>query len=265
MKTKLFRKLMNIKLHTPKSLSTGSGMSSMRQFMLSLLATTVSIVLTFGTAAVVDNQKKQREKRKIVMMVMYDMYNTLQIVEKNDSSIRAMMDIQCQIAEDTALFNTMKFQLAYLLPKSEFTETTEHIFSSSIESINTVGNVLFNENVAQFYLYRKNYKTAICDSITHSVVNDMIFTSLNSVLDYDFFIYAAMSNEFRACMQELFIQCKQMMGISDKEIEAYKNERDRMEEGFDDIMATKDSIEQEIVQLARRLRDATKEIDTQTP
>lgn len=48
-------------------------------------------------------------------------------------------------------------------------------------------------------------------------------------------------------------------------IEAYKNERDRMEEGFDDIMATKDSIEQEIVQLARRLRDATKEIDTQTP
>ncbi len=58
---------MNIKLHTPKSLSTGSGMSSMRQFMLSLLATTVSIVLTFGTAAVVDNQKKQREKRKIVI------------------------------------------------------------------------------------------------------------------------------------------------------------------------------------------------------
>ena len=41
---------MNIKLHTPKTLKNGSGMGSMKQFMLSLLATTVSIVLTFGTA-----------------------------------------------------------------------------------------------------------------------------------------------------------------------------------------------------------------------
>ena len=48
-------------------------------------------------------------------------------------------------------------------------------------------------------------------------------------------------------------------------IEAYKNERDRMEEGFDDIMATKDSIEQEIVQMVSRLRNATKEINIQTP
>ena len=48
-------------------------------------------------------------------------------------------------------------------------------------------------------------------------------------------------------------------------IEAYKNERDRMEEGFDDIMATKDSIEQEIVQMVSRLRNATKGINIQTP
>ena len=55
---------MNIKLHTPKSLKTGSGMSSMKQFMLSLLATTVSIALTFGTAAIIDyNKNKVRSAR----------------------------------------------------------------------------------------------------------------------------------------------------------------------------------------------------------
>ena len=37
----------------------------------------MSIALTFGTAAVVDYAKKQKEKRDIVMMVMYDMYNSL--------------------------------------------------------------------------------------------------------------------------------------------------------------------------------------------
>lgn len=44
-------------------------MSSLKQFLLSLLATTVSIALTFGTAAIIDYNKKQKEKREIVMMV----------------------------------------------------------------------------------------------------------------------------------------------------------------------------------------------------
>ena len=83
---------MNIKLHTPKSLKAGSGMSSMKQFLLSLLATTVSIALTFGTAAIVDNNKKQKEKREIVMMVMYDLHNSLKSVEKADSNLHQIMD-----------------------------------------------------------------------------------------------------------------------------------------------------------------------------
>ena len=49
---------MNVKLHTPKSLKAGSGLSSLKQFVLSLVATTISIVLTFGTAAVIDHKKK---------------------------------------------------------------------------------------------------------------------------------------------------------------------------------------------------------------
>ena len=52
---------MNIKLHTPKSLKMGSGMANMKQFLLSVLATSVSIALTFGTAAIIDNNKKQKE------------------------------------------------------------------------------------------------------------------------------------------------------------------------------------------------------------
>ena len=79
----------------------GSGMSSWRQFLLSLLATTVSIVLTFGTAAVIDHNKKQSEKREIVMMVMYDMYTSLQAIQKADTMLYQAMLIQKQIAQDT--------------------------------------------------------------------------------------------------------------------------------------------------------------------
>lgn len=78
---------MNIKLHTPKSLQTGSGMSSIKQFLLALLATTISIVLTFGTAAIIDNHKKKTAKKEMVMMVLNDFDKTIGIVESIDSGL----------------------------------------------------------------------------------------------------------------------------------------------------------------------------------
>ena len=158
---------MNIKLHTPKSLKTGSGMGSLKQFLLSLFATTVSIALTFGTAAIIDYNKKQSEKHEIVMMVMYDMYNSLKSIEECDSMIHQSMLIQKQIAEDTTMFDKLKYNMIALLPWVGYTETTERIFSTSIETINTVGNVLFTENVADFYMFRKLYKTQVCDSVAN--------------------------------------------------------------------------------------------------
>ena len=56
---------MNIKLHTPKSLKAGSGLSTVKQFVLSLIATSISIALTLGTAAIIDYQAKQKAKREI--------------------------------------------------------------------------------------------------------------------------------------------------------------------------------------------------------
>ena len=48
-------------------------LSAGKRFLMSLLATTVSIVLTFGTTAIVDRMKQRAEKREMVLMVMYDM------------------------------------------------------------------------------------------------------------------------------------------------------------------------------------------------
>ena len=132
---------MNVKVHTPESLKKGSGMASWKQFLLSLLATTVSIALTFGTSGIINYNKKQSEKRQIVMMVMYDMYSSLTSVENADASIRQSMEVQRQLAEDPARFDDLRYQMAHLMPRVDYTETTEHIFSSSIETINTVGNV----------------------------------------------------------------------------------------------------------------------------
>ena len=251
---------MNIKLHTPKTLKNGSGMGSMKQFMLSLLATTVSIVLTFGTAAIIDNNKKQKEKREIVMMVMYDMYNSLQSVQRADSMIRESMELQLQIAKDTSKFNTLKFNMIQKVPRIDFTETTERIFSTSIETINTVGNVLFTENVAEFYQARKLYKAVICDSINNRMVCNMPFVSLKGTLDFDYSYEFIVSGEIRMSMQNLFAQCKRMMDVNDEEIEAYRMERKQLQEESADESAKEDSIAKKILQLDQELREAKKKL-----
>ena len=251
---------MNIKLHTPKSLKAGSGMATTKQFMLSLLATTVSIILTFGTAAVVDHSKKQKEKREIVMMVMCDLYNSLKSMEKTDSMLHMSMDIQRQIAEDPSLFDTLRFHLAHLLPTAEFTETTERIFSSSIETISTVSNVLFTEKVAEFYLNRQLYKSNICDSVFNSFTKDSPFSTLKGLVDFDYFSYAWASNEFLFSMRDDFAQCKQIMAVTDEEINAYWEEKKMMEASMPDRTEAKDSVRNELYQLSEQIDQAKEKL-----
>ena len=181
---------------------------NLKHFLLSLLATTVSIALTFGTAAVIDHHKEQNEKREIVMMVMYDMYNSMMSIEKADASIRQSMEVQRQMAEDSSQFEQLKFQLAHLIPEADYTETTERIFSSSIETINTVGNVLFTESVADFYQMRQLYKTTICNPVYDEIIQQATFTTLNGTLDFDYSQYALMSCVILKDMRRQYAQCK---------------------------------------------------------
>lgn len=233
---------MNIKLHTPESLKNESGMASWKQFLLSLLATTISIALTFGTAAIIDYKKKQKEKHEIVMMVMYDMYNSMVSIEKADSMIRQSMEIQRQIAEDPAQFDKLRFQLIRMMPLTEYTETTEKIFSTSIETINTVGNVFFTENVAEFYQMRQLYKTSICDSISNDFMLNKPFNSIKGTLNYQYVDYAMLSSSLLKDMKHLYVQCSQMMKITDKEIETYRKKREQMEQSMSEEDEATDSI-----------------------
>ena len=167
-----------------------------KRFMLTLGATTMSIALTFGTAAIIDYNKEQNEKREIVMMVMYDMYNSVQSAEKADSNIHMAMELQRQVAEDT---------------------------------INTVCNVLFTENVAGFYQCRQLYKKEISDSVLNKLRKDSPTTSLKDFLNFSFLVDAMYSNQLMKEMRRLFEQCQQLMDVTDEDIEAYKEKRTQLD------------------------------------
>ena len=137
----------------------------------------------------------------------------------------------------------------------EYTETTERIFSSSIETINTVGNVLFTENVADFYMIRKVYKTQVCDSVFNKINVGNPFDTLKGTLDFDYKGFAILSDGLTKTMRQKYAQCKQMMEISDEEIDAYREQREQIDKGMSEEESTEPSFNK-ILQLQNSIDSA---------
>lgn len=203
------------------------------------LATTFSILLTFGTASLIDRHKQAKEKRQIVLMVMYDMDHSLNQARKCDSLIQCFVETQTRILSDTSNNNLNLASLILLTSEINYTETIENIFSSSIESIHTIGNVFFVEKTSEFYQLRKKFKDniekyngAVFDLISNinnyndSVSDFFLFEQLHS---FDSFHHFVLSSYMLADMEYLYRQCKQIMDVTDEELEVFHQMRQQIE------------------------------------
>lgn len=229
---------MNIKLHTPTTLKAGSGMSSARQFMLSLIATTVSIILTFGTAALIDYYKKQAAKKEMVMMVISDFDNTISFLERVDSSLIECRRLQHEVALHPESFDSLKqkFPPTMLWVTEKYLETTEKIFSTSIETFSTIGNVNFVNDVSSFYLARQQIKEMVLDEIKREVEAGKLIESLSTLLSIDFPGYVLGVESLVEGLREIRNNCMLRMNISEKDLSKF-NEKNK----FDNVTQDKDT------------------------
>ena len=202
-------------------------MTNLKSFMMSLAATTVSIVLTFGTTAIVNHKKKNNEKRAMVMMIMYDMRETLKEVEKCDENLNAFFDSQVDLIAHPDKFEKGYAELVSHIPTFDYTTTAENIFRSNIETINTLGNILFVEAASSFYDYRATYKDA--------VVSDFQKQACDAIVSYDRLYhfssanYPFYSHTYLLRMNDNFEQCKLMMKVKDKDLEAYSIKQQKLQ------------------------------------
>ena len=86
----------------------------------------------------------------------------------------------------------------------------------------------------------------------------MPFRTLKGTLNFDYRWDALLSGEILLDMRQLFVQCKQMMNISDEELEAYRKEREQMDKGLSDDEETMNSIWNEVNRLQEEI-DAARE------
>ncbi len=166
--------------------------SDTKQFLLTLLATTISIILTFGTSAIIDRRHKEAAKKEMVMMIIYDFDRTIEQVQYTDSVFQQASKAQQEIALHPESFS--RFQPCFLsavavFNENKFAETTEKIFSSNIETFNTLGNVNFVHEVSAFYNARQSYQERIMDTYEKEIVGSGIFSYLESLFEVDFPMY----------------------------------------------------------------------------
>ena len=214
---------MNIKLHTPKSLANGSGLATVKQFLLSLVATTISIVLTFGTAYFVDKHKKESQKREMVMMLIYDFDQSLQMMQKNDSSFQHALDAQLAVARHPEQYDSLRFLIldAIMASQASMQKTTEQIFTSSIETFNTISNAYFIKQVSSFYMSRQSYTDAVREAISGPAEKYPPAESIENFLQMDFPELVYLSGSYLEGMTNIRNICMEMMHISEKELAAF--------------------------------------------
>lgn len=247
---------MNVKLHTPKSLKAGSGIATLKQFLLSLVATTISIVLTFGTAGWLDSRKKEAAKHEMVMTILYDISSSIEKMEAVDSLLRNGFEQQVKVIENPELMKQNPFMFVSMVPEMQYSESVENIFSSNIETIDIIGNILFSENVSQIYNIRKKYRDEVVEKLRKEFMKSGI-SSYERILDLDFVTYLGIGSFFLADAKERMNVCKQMMNISDEELDAYSKKREVLFDKSRTDSITK-AIDAEMLERLMRLNDAKK-------
>jgi hypothetical protein len=202
--------------------------SSWKSFLLTLAATTFSIVLTFGTSAVIEHRKLNAEKREMVLMIMYDMRETLKEVEQIDADLKDFFEIQVDLVAHPDKLDQRYVELATKVPVARFSTTTETIFRSNIETIRTIGNILFVEAVSSFYDSREQYKTIVIDDFQSQSERALFDSKALGNLNTPNFIFY--SEAFLRSMTVDFENCKKLMKVTDDDLEVFSRQKEKLME-----------------------------------
>ena len=124
-------------------------------FLTSLLGTTISILLTFGTSALIDSKQKANTQRQTAMMVIHDIdvcIDQLEEMAKDEEKmnnamqyILAHLDQIASLPEDT-LELAMNMLIDYDPNHAIFDDAKENIFKSSQD----IWSNLDNRHVAYY-------------------------------------------------------------------------------------------------------------------
>ena len=138
-----------------------------QNFLIGVLATAVGVGLTFEVDHIVERHKQEQAKRQTAMMAIYDIddiiHNFIRYKEKDDAFYKVAMYLFTHQDElETVSMDSLWMAGEYLFFYNAIDElewadnSTELVFSGSMDAIQNLGDITFCENVQQCYLSRRN-------------------------------------------------------------------------------------------------------------
>lgn len=166
---------MNIKFRMPKLSLLLSKHTMVKELMMTFIGTTLSIILTFGTAHYVDQRNAKATGRQTAMMVIHDMDNTTKLLKDMAKEEEKYYKITKYLIEnmdeiDSLSEDTMYYIFDYITSSSEndkpfvVDESSEKVFLSSQDSWKNINNAAFIDAVHDFYALRHTHDDIINNS-----------------------------------------------------------------------------------------------------
>ncbi|MBO7561336.1 MAG: hypothetical protein J6T04_00435 [Bacteroidales bacterium] len=130
-----------------------------KEFIKICLATTISIVFTFGTAALVDSCKRVKDRKMTALMVMSNiedyarsLENMAKVMARKDTVAAWLLSLPEEDVKkaDPAYFSEPIREVIFLQVLSH-DKTAESIFSSNMDTWKNMGNFRFIDNVGDCF------------------------------------------------------------------------------------------------------------------
>ena len=225
-----------------------------RDILMSTIATTISIVLTFGTAHIIEQRQKRADGRQMAMMVIHDMDNSAsyfrEMAKQEENNFQQAQYLLSHLDDIDSIGadpvdTVLEFILKGLENQHNLDDSNERIFLSSQDTWKDIDNTMFIDAVQKFYHQRH----VIFDNINVGIFwerpipqDDYIQRQMDTrgflMEDAQYiaeklslprvrtYIEAAPSrqvyyNKYADYCQMTSIKCKFMMGFTDDEIRAY--------------------------------------------
>ena len=131
----------------------------LKDLLVAFAGTTLSIILTFGTSALVDHINRNKDRKLTALMVLSSIESSVRSLEESDA-IMARKDTLAHWLLSIPLSDVRKLDPDVLMPAiSELMvsysistdKTIENIFSSNTDIWKNVGNFQFIDNVGKCY------------------------------------------------------------------------------------------------------------------
>ena len=250
---------MNVKFKMPKFGRQLMGKTWQKELGLTIIGTTLSIILTFGTAQYFEHKQKVANGRLMAMMVIHDMDNTVETLTKLGNEhvkiakmAQYLMDNQERL--ESVYIDSLEKVLNALVAADNspqqyrLDESAEKVFLSSQDSWKNIDNATFIDEVQEFYVSRhalydhinssSRWKKPVTEDeynaefMKHMFVNASV--PLRKFLGEDgvkFYINMAdyrqqelnlAANRFK----QISNRCKFAMDITDEELAAYIENRE---------------------------------------